>query len=116
MIHCVVVKIVWKNIQQWLPIVVSEEDDCCSHFLNTVNILKRFGITKKVGDICLVICWCVWQRRNDIIFNGDICDVGEPVFNVKMFTWRWLALDLKEKLFCNFYEWCQNLIDCLIGM
>lgn len=42
--------------------------------------------------------------RNNILFRGDIVDVGEVVNNTKVIDWLWHIIGLKSRGCSNFYD------------
>ncbi|XP_058727177.1 uncharacterized protein LOC131598612 [Vicia villosa] len=104
-LNCIIAKGVWLKICAWLGITQSGEHQCCNHFLQMVEILKRKCSTRRVGVVWAATCWSIWKHRNDKIFNNGVSDIDEIVHKVKMFSWWWLAIGNKQKVSCNFYEW-----------
>lgn len=58
----------------------------------------------------MTVAWCIWRSRNIIKFNDKIGDVEEILFKVKMFTWSWLAIAVKDRIKCNFVNGKNTLL------
>ncbi|XP_058754196.1 uncharacterized protein LOC131627368 [Vicia villosa] len=104
-IHCVMIRKVWEMIQNWLGIDSNEELLCSTHFLKLLENMQESCSFKKAGAVWLVTYWCIWNQRNDIIFNNAILDLDEIVHKIKMHSWWWLGIGTKRKSMCNWYEW-----------
>lgn len=66
MLHCTKLNRLWSKVFLWLDLHSFTVDDCCSHLLKYVDLLKGKMSSNKVGVIWLTICWCIWKQKNDI--------------------------------------------------
>ncbi|XP_058723527.1 uncharacterized protein LOC131595241 [Vicia villosa] len=99
---------VWRRIYIWLEINLVPIGDCCNNFLSFVTGLAGMMSPRRAAAIWLTCCWCIWMQRNDIIFNDAEFDSEELFFRILWQSWWWLALEAKDRIACNFYEWFQN--------
>lgn len=53
------------------------------------------------------------RKRNVILFNDEIGDDCEVVFNIKLLSWLWRVICTNSKLKCNSYEWFKQSKDYL---
>lgn len=83
-----------------------EEEGSREHFLQSAN--------HRENVIWMATCWwCLCGKRNDILLNDDIGDIGDVVFNIKLIFGFWLVIGTKNRRSCSFYKWCNCPLDLL---
>lgn len=76
-IECPTTRQVWIVISDWLGLdVVAYQVSLVSHFYSFCNLVG-------LKLIWIVVCWVIWQTRNDILFQGGILIVRNIVGKVK---------------------------------
>ncbi|XP_058732933.1 uncharacterized protein LOC131604515 [Vicia villosa] len=110
---CPRMKLLWCKILNWLNILNNSEDECRSHLLKCVEAQLGKIERRRVCDIWMTTCWCVWRKRNDIVFNNAELDIDELFFMILRASWWWLSMEAKDRLVCSFYEWYKNPLLCL---
>lgn len=66
----------------------------------------------KEGSIWISDCLCIYDLRNDILFNNEACIVSDLVWNIKVLAWKWSFIGEITHSKCNFYEFCKDSLYC----
>ncbi|XP_058747125.1 uncharacterized protein LOC131620124 [Vicia villosa] len=85
-LNCQFLRMVWVIIMAWIGIEPVTGTDCCNHFLQVMESLKKCCSVRRAAGLWMDTCWCVWKERNDITFNNVVGDIDEIVHSVKMHT------------------------------
>ncbi|XP_058763359.1 uncharacterized protein LOC131636778 [Vicia villosa] len=110
-LNCPFVRKVWEKILVWLGINVVTDTDCPGHFMQLMENMRSSCSIRRAAVFWMALCWSVWNQRNNIIFSSAVGDIEEIVHGVKMYSWWWLALGTKHKVYCSFYEWNHSPLD-----
>ncbi|CAI8603341.1 unnamed protein product [Vicia faba] len=85
--NCIVSKKVWCKIFVWLELQNMEELEGIYHFNQFIQAVSGKIKKKKCCLICLAIIWTIWNKRNEIIFNEEICDIDEIISSIEVVLW-----------------------------
>lgn len=110
---CPTAMIVWCNITTLLDIQVEGNGSAWQNFLlwrDNCRIKKGYrGIT---GMPWLAVMWSLWVLRNDILFNGSICNISDLLWNIKSKVWKWFILGNIQHANDSFYDFYKNPFSC----
>lgn len=100
---CTVVSRVWLKVFEWIwPIdnLVLEE------FVGFNGIPVKDKAKKAIIlVIWLATAWCIWNRRNAIIFKKEKFSFTECFSEIIYISWLWLLNHYKLMNMCNFHIW-----------
>ncbi|XP_058764257.1 uncharacterized protein LOC131637673 [Vicia villosa] len=106
---CSVSTLIWKNMVEWTGLDLISDPCIWRNFRIWGNGVRRYGISRrKMGMIWAAVVWEIWKLRNNIIFNGGICNINDLSWNIKLSAWKWLSIGKIANTKCNFYEFSRN--------
>ncbi|XP_058758447.1 uncharacterized protein LOC131631698 [Vicia villosa] len=112
-ISCSKLQILWGKINLWLDIDSQGAEDCCEQLHEGISALSGKIQCKRAAAIWMMIWWCIWKARNNIIFNNAVFDCDELFVSILWYSWWWLAIEAKDRIRSNFYEWYKNPSLCM---
>lgn len=115
-LDCKVATKVWSDCYSWFSTPLATHNQVIHHFhLHSGIFLGKRGRLYVVRSwICIV--WVLWRWRNKVIFEGESCDVGRIVEEIKGRMWSWFSA--KDLNFCSsvsFNDWIQNPRKCIFN-
>ncbi|XP_058783739.1 uncharacterized protein LOC131658465 [Vicia villosa] len=110
-LDCDVARRVWEKVANWLGLDQGYAGDCCSYLKQMVERMSKLCSVRRAAVIWMCTSWCIWKQRNDVIFENGVRDIDEIFHNVQMYSWWWLNIGNKQKVFCSFYEWRHSPIN-----
>ncbi|XP_058764618.1 uncharacterized protein LOC131638082 [Vicia villosa] len=110
-LNCPIIRRVWRKILDWLGLHDITGADCIGHFMHMMEIMRSYCSLRRAVVFWMASCWSIWKQRNDIPFNNAVGDIEEIVHSIKMYSWWWLDLGTKHRVYCNFYEWNHSPLD-----
>ncbi|XP_058783599.1 uncharacterized protein LOC131658308 [Vicia villosa] len=100
---------VWAKIFLWVGGDSGLGGDLASSLNSWILDNRRKRFRKEVsGRIWLAVLWCIWNHRNDIIFNEAKPCVSDLVWNIKLKVWKWSCVGNIPYSKCNYYDFCKN--------
>ncbi|KAF5772197.1 hypothetical protein HanXRQr2_Chr13g0573991 [Helianthus annuus] len=97
---------VWAAFSDWCnipPIFTFEFKDLMDiHNSNQ----ERKKMKKILWGLVIIVCWCLWKARNDLVFNQHRRSSQEILIDIKSRGFGWL----KNRSACKFIswkEWCK---------
>ncbi|XP_058761127.1 uncharacterized protein LOC131634472 [Vicia villosa] len=85
---CSIVKLVWRDIAEWIGMSDVTDEDPKGSFMFCYNFYKRMKMKEgRLSCIWLAITWSIWLVRNRIIFQKDAWSVLNMTWNTLI--WRW---------------------------
>ncbi|XP_058783282.1 uncharacterized protein LOC131657957 [Vicia villosa] len=111
MLYCPKLKLLWLKIQGWLDIQIPYVENCSSHLIKSVEELGRSMSNKRAGVVWLTACWCIWNHKNNIVFNSAELDIDEIFLKTLWFSWWWLAIGAKDRILFGVHL---AMVDCMI--
>ncbi|XP_058782871.1 uncharacterized protein LOC131657498 [Vicia villosa] len=113
-IKCNVIKLVWKDIGEWMDYSGWKEEDCIPLFMEWIAMSRKKRIkVDKLGVLWLATCWTIWLTRNGVCFKNDEWNVNDIVWKIKTLVWRWSFLRDITYSNCNFYDFCKDPVSFL---
>ncbi|XP_058741567.1 uncharacterized protein LOC131613943 [Vicia villosa] len=111
---CNVIKLVWKDIGEWVAYSGWKEEDCIPFFKEwyVMSNVKRIK-EGKLGLLWLATCWIIWLTRNDFCFKNEIWNINDIVWKNKVLLWRWSSFGDITYSNCNFYDFCKDPLSFL---
>lgn len=96
---------VWIGIMRWLQLEVDLPIEEHAYVKILFIILSGRLHSDKNLVICSATCWSLWCCRNNILFRGDVENVGYVVHNVKVIACQWHIIHINSKIYSIFYYW-----------
>ncbi|XP_058780626.1 uncharacterized protein LOC131654465 [Vicia villosa] len=113
-INCNVIKLVWKDIGEWVEFSGWKEKYCIPLFMEWYAMSCRRRIKEgKLGVLWLATCWIIWLTRNAFCFNQEVWNVNDIVWKIKILLWRWSSFGDITYSNCNFYDFCKEPLSFL---
>ncbi|XP_058731889.1 uncharacterized protein LOC131603529 [Vicia villosa] len=89
--------LVWGAVLGWLagevvvvaPAVIDSELEGAAM---ACGLLARFIRLSFVLFFWLLVTWCIWRFRNDVVFNNKVSDVEVIMNTVKSLGWDWFSI------------------------
>ncbi|XP_058726592.1 uncharacterized protein LOC131597952 [Vicia villosa] len=100
---CSVVSNIWRKVYE---LIGSFDDLTLEEFEGFFSIAEKLKNKEKnivVSVIWLATAWCIWNRRNTIIFINDSLSFRECMSEVIFSSWSWLLSYYKLRDLCNFH-------------
>ncbi|XP_058727126.1 uncharacterized protein LOC131598556 [Vicia villosa] len=106
---CYVVKLIWRDIAEWIGMSDVTEEDPMGSFMLWYNFCKNMKMKEgRLSCIWLAITWSIWIVRNSIIFRKDSWSVLNTIWFIKALVWRWSFMGEITHPNCNFYDFCKE--------
>lgn len=102
LISCPFASRVWYSIGEWLKMDHIFKNSILSHVEKLYSFMRGKIIRSRKLSVWLTTCWCLWLRRNNIIFNNEGRNVEETCYHIKLTSYNWIVLGLKSILFFIF--------------
>jgi hypothetical protein len=112
-VQCHFSSTVWREIFTWLGLEFINSTSVQHHFLLFGDLIKSKVIKKHRHIIWLATTWCLWRRRNNIIFRDDRPTIFSLVHQIIYISWFWFSSRLRSNVDISFDYWCINPLDCL---
>lgn len=80
---------IWATVWFWFGAQPNHDnigENGWNNFFNFYNVLKGKVGKGKEGSIWLATVWCLWNARNDIMFNNKVSNTDEIIHKIKMFS------------------------------
>ncbi|XP_058746830.1 uncharacterized protein LOC131619786 [Vicia villosa] len=109
LLSCPSAKKIWEDVGDWFG--VSAVSDLSLSY--SFNFWFEFFSSKKVkpgkeGFIWMVVCWNIWNARNEIIFKNQTVSLSDLRWNIKIKAWKWLMVGDITHTNSNFYNFCKD--------
>ncbi|XP_058764274.1 uncharacterized protein LOC131637688 [Vicia villosa] len=114
LLSCPLAKKICEDVGEWLRVTAVTELSLSHSF----NFWFEFFSSKKVkagkeGFMWLVVCWNIWNARNEIIFKNQTVSLSDLRWDIKIKAWKWLTVGDITHTNSNFYNFCKDPISCL---
>ncbi|XP_058742476.1 uncharacterized protein LOC131614964 [Vicia villosa] len=63
----------------------------------------------------LLVSWCIWWSRNNLVFNNKSWVVGDILISIKSFGWDWFSIIAKRGLDVDKELWFSHPVDLVVG-
>jgi hypothetical protein len=105
---------VWRNFSAtWLGLNLIISTSVQHHFLLFGDLVKSKVNKRHRHIIWLATMWCIWRRRNNIVFREDRATIFSTVNQIIYMSWFWFSGRLRSNVDITFDYWCTNPLDCL---
>jgi hypothetical protein len=98
--NCNVSEEVWRAIFRWMGLHVAPCVSICNHFTLFGDSLKATNNKRSRHIIWLAMTWCLWRKRNNILFLSEFVNVSSLVEQI-MYNIAWFWLIGREKSIVN---------------
>jgi hypothetical protein len=88
--------------------------DIHNHFSLFGALLKGSNHKRVRHIIWFATIWCIWRKRNNIIFRGDFVNVSSLVDQIIYNVWFWCIGRVGIDANVTFSDWCKNPMDCFL--
>ncbi|XP_058750082.1 uncharacterized protein LOC131623073 [Vicia villosa] len=112
---CPFVKSVWQQVCSWADIETIQAVSLIDHLKLFSAAVERKVPVKKKLLLWLSVIWVIWCRRNAVIFKNEEAIVVDVFEQIRLSSWHWQCIGVKMKGPINFYFWCQNPLQSLLG-
>jgi ribosomal protein L30/L7E len=112
-IQCQFSSTVWRKILAWLGLNSISSTSVQHHFLLFGDLIKSKVNKKHRHIIWLATTWCIWRRRNNLVFRDDRATIFSTVNQIIYMSWFWFSGRLRCNVDITFDYWCTNPLDCL---
>jgi hypothetical protein len=103
---------VWRTIFRWMGLKDIPFLNICNHFTLFGESLKETNNKRSRHIIWLATTWCLWRKRNNILFRGEFVNVSSVVEQILHIAWFWLIGREMSNANVLFSDWCKNHLDC----
>jgi hypothetical protein len=109
---CSVSAQIWSYVFGWMGYNDIPFVDIQSHFSDFGNLLKG-SINKKYHHIIwLATTWCIWRKRNNIIFREESIHASSLVEQIVYIAWFWFIGRGGHNVNVTYSEWCNCPLAC----
>jgi len=83
-----------------------------AHFVS-FHLMQSSKVQNEVWKgVWVAIVWCLWEQRNQVVFNQGVADAEEVFHNAQLKSWLWLK-NKAQHFNCSFAEWMMNPLVCI---
>ncbi|XP_058741606.1 uncharacterized protein LOC131613991 [Vicia villosa] len=87
---CRIAKEIWRFILGWIGIDVDMGYSIWENYLTLFNAFRSNRVRKGAESLVwLGVCWCIWSRRNMVIFRSEKWDFSDIIWSIKVIVWKW---------------------------
>jgi len=111
-LDCTVAQRVWNRFLRWMGIAFVQHRELMYHFEQFHFPIFNHNQNLLWKGMWVAVVRCIWEQRNNIIFNQGVADDDEILHLAQTKAWLWL----KHRLRCFNYslaEWYMNPIHCI---
>jgi hypothetical protein len=83
-----------------------------NHFTLFGTCLKGSQNKKHRHIIWLATTWCIWRKRNNIVFRGESMNISSLVEQIIYIAWFWYIGRGGNCSNVSFSDWCSSPLDC----
>jgi hypothetical protein len=112
-LQCPASNSVWVHIFKWMGLTPIMNASVQQHFIVFGDLLKSVVHKRYRHVIWLATTWCIWRRRNHIVFRGERVNISTLVDQIIYMSWFWFTGRLRSNVDISFDTWCNNPIHCL---
>ncbi|KAI5398482.1 hypothetical protein KIW84_064028 [Lathyrus oleraceus] len=116
-LKCCKVKTIWKEVFSWFGVVfddILELSDIGTIVTGEdVLLFLSNSLDGKVKSsffafIWSLVCWSIWNARNNLVFKHSIWNVVEILLIIKSVGWDWISILSKGSIVINRELWFDN--------
>jgi len=111
-IECKHAQSVWSTCFRWISILCVQYNYLKHHFENfhLVQMSNNQNLVWKV--LWVVIVWCIWEQRNNVVFRQGIVDVEEIFQKAQLKSLLWLKHNVPSYNY-SFVDSVLNPLPCI---
>jgi hypothetical protein len=87
--NCRIAIQIWNRIFGWMGIQAIPFAGIQNHFAQFGTCLKGSHNKKHRHIIWLATTWCIWRKRNNIVFRGESMNISSLVEQIIYIAWFW---------------------------
>jgi hypothetical protein len=110
---CQVTANIWRAVLKWMGSNVTIVGTVQQHFLLFGDLIKGKHSKSVKHIIWLATTWCIWRKRNNIIFRGENMNVPSLVDQIIYISWLWFISHIETRAILVFSDWCFNPLNCI---
>jgi hypothetical protein len=114
---CDFTKRIWEAVFLWIGKNIASEGPV--HGLNHFSLFDTLFRYPKGGRvnhlIWLATTWCVWNLRNQVVFNGASPSAITLLEDIKTFSWLWFSGRYARNACISFTDWCHDPISTILS-
>jgi hypothetical protein len=117
--NCTVITSVWELIYQWIGrrVITGAAIVNGRHHFSRFGNLFQYPKGGRVNHlIWLGTTWCVWNLRNQVVFNRATPTVSGMVDDIKTFSWLWFNGRFARNSCISFSDWCQDPMSSITSL
>ncbi|KAI5436046.1 hypothetical protein KIW84_022476 [Lathyrus oleraceus] len=116
-LKCCKVKTIWKDVLSWFGVVFDDILDLSDRgtivtgedvLLFLSNSLDGKLKSSFFAFIWPLVCWSIWNARNNLVFNHSIWNGVEILLIIKSVGWDWISILSKGSIDINRELWFDN--------
>jgi hypothetical protein len=114
---CAFTKSVWDEVFLWIGKSIASEGPVygLNHF-SLFGTLFRYPKGGRVNHlIWLATTWCVWNLRNQVVFNGATPSATSLLVDIKTFSWLWFSGRYARNSCISVSNWCQEPMNSILS-
>jgi hypothetical protein len=113
--HCPFSKGVWDSVSNWIGKSVSSNLAGYDHFTRFGQLFRHQKKGRINHLIWLATTWCIWNLRNQVVFNGATPDASTLFEDIKFYSWLWFSRHFTRNSCIIFSIWCQDHMSSILS-
>jgi len=111
-LECKVACSVWSMFFRWIGVLFVKHNDVRVHF-ESFNLTQGSNKQNLIWKgVWATIVWCLWEQRNEVVFNQGVVDEEEVFQKAQLKSWLWLKHN-RVNFNYSLSDWVLNPMVCI---
>jgi hypothetical protein len=113
--HCPFIKGVWEAVSNWIGKSIPSDIAGSDHFIRFGKLFQHQNKGRLKHLIWLTTTWCIWNLRNQVIFNGASPDATTLFDDIQFYSWLWFSRRLTPDSCFIFSTWSRDPMSSILS-
>jgi hypothetical protein len=113
--HCPFIKGVWEAVSNWIGKSIPSDIAGSDHFIRFGKLFQHQNKGRLKHLIWLTTTWCIWNLRNQVIFNRASPDATTLFDDIQFYSWLWFSRRLTPDSCIIFSTWSRDPMSYILS-